>query len=123
MVVDWVHSHLRVDDEEQKIGLTDGPVDLAADLEVHWCPLVVVDAPRIDEPERVPRPLRLGKVPVPRRSRLFRNDGGVLPDDSIEQLGLADVRTADDCHDRNVHTFTPPQSTPSQPRVPSFSKT
>ena len=101
-----MHADLRIDDEQQQVGLVDRLVHLPPDLDVHRHARIVGDAAGVDEPELRGRPFGSREMAVARRARLLADDRAVVADDAVEERRLPDVRPADERDDRNVHAAT-----------------
>src|SRR5262249_42570461 len=107
VVIAWMQAYSRVDDEQQQIRFADRFIDLATNLDVHRHARIIGNAAGIDEPERTPGPVGLGKMAVARGARFFGDDRAVVADDPVEQRRLADVGPADERDDGNrAHAAT-----------------
>ena len=65
-----------------------------------------VQSAGVHQRELDPVPVRIGIQTVARRAGLSIHDGEALPDNAVEQGGLADIGTADDGDERFGHKGT-----------------
>ena len=68
---------------------------------------IVGQSAGIHEPELTSVPLRAREMAVACRARFVAHDRAVFTDDAIEERRLADVRTANERDDGNVHASYP----------------
>ncbi len=105
IAVDGRQSFSHIEHKQHQVGFVDGEPALL----LHPAPqlalrrnLVAIFAEhqprRVDNDELAAAPLALGVEPVARQPRHRVDDGATLPQDPIEESGLANVRAADDRH-------------------------
>jgi hypothetical protein len=97
-----MHARLGVDDEQHQVGLGDRLLHLTLDRDVHRQVGVLDQAAGVHEPEGTSLPLGEREVAVTRGARLLADDGGVVPDDAVEERRLAHVGAADERDDRDI---------------------
>ena len=88
----------RINNEHHGIGIVDGTLCLSSDLRGH-APYLALPATRVDEHESLAVPLTLVGDPVAGHSRHIFDDRFAAPNDSVNEGGLPDIRSADDGKD------------------------
>ena len=101
------HAGGAVDDEHDDVGLVHGEDRLLADAGGEdVLGLDGLDAARVDDREVAAIPVRVMVGAVPRDAARLVDDGVAGERDAVDERGLADVRAADDGHDRLRHVFS-----------------
>ena len=116
LVLDRDDAGLRVDDEEDHVGLVDGRLGLPAHGRLDLAGRIV-EAAGVHEGELPPAPVRRGVEAIAGGPRLVLHDGHALADDTVEEGRFADVGTPDDGDQGPGHGSKPRRRSP--PRAPS----
>ena len=85
-----------VDDEDDEVGLVDGPPRLLGDLLGQRRRVGDVDPAGVDEDEALARPLADDVLAVARDARRLEDNGLARGGEAVDERRLADVRKADD---------------------------
>ncbi len=103
VVLDRKDAALRVDDEQDHVGLPDRGLRLAAYGRLHLAGLRVVESPGVDERELAAAPLGGRVDAVARRAGKVLDDRDAFTDEAIEQRRFADVGPPNDRDDGPAH--------------------
>jgi hypothetical protein len=90
---------VRVDHEQDEVGLLDRDARLVLDPLLDVRARLELEAAGVDEGEAAPIPLRRAVHPVARRPGHVLDDREARADEPVEERALPDVRATDDGHD------------------------
>jgi len=98
--VEWGHPFLDIRHQNDGVGRFQGKTHLLGRRPDHDVVGLLTPhqakSARVDQRERTPAPLGLGRDPVAGHARLIVDDRDAASDDAVEQSGLADIGTSDD---------------------------
>ena len=100
------HADARVDDEQDRVGISQRLLGLRAHASGQGRRFGLLESGRVDDREAEVAEARLAFAAVARHAGLVVDQRELLADEPVEQRRLADVRPADDGH-REVHGHCP----------------